>query len=98
MAYFPLLEESNGLFPLLVGDIFPDMKLKDLKASNSVNRNIPKLSLVMKKIAVSAPFWLLSFTLYSMLCMLYIFFDEKCHVISEKQCVIKAACSAHVYS
>ena len=76
-------------FPLLVGDIFPDMKLKDLKASNCVNRNIPKLSLVMKKIAVSAPFWLLSFTLYSLLCMLYIFFDEKCHVISEKQHVIK---------
>ena len=74
MAYFPLLE----------GDIFPDMQLKDLKASNSVNRNIPKLSLVMKKTAVSAPFWLVSFTLYSLSCMLYIFFDEKCHVISEK--------------
>ena len=45
-------------FPLLAGDIFPDMKLKDLKASNSVNRNIPKLSLVMKKTAISAPFGL----------------------------------------
>ena len=76
-------------FPLLVGDIFPDMQLKDLEASNSVNRNIPKLSLVMKKIALSAPFWLVSFTLYSLSCMLYIFFDEKCHVISEKQRVIK---------
>ena len=71
-------------FPLLVGDIFPDMQLKDLKDSNSVNRNIPKLSLVMKKTVVSAPFWLVSFTLYSFSCMLYIFFDEKCHVILEK--------------
>ena len=71
-------------FPLLVGDIFPDMKLKDLKSSNSVNRNIPKLSLVMKKTAVSAPFCLVSFTLYSLSCMLYIFFDETFHVISEK--------------
>ena len=76
-------------FPLLVGDIFPDMKLKDLKASNSVNINIPKLSLVMKKSTVSVPFFLVSFTLYSLSCMLYIFFDEKCHVISEKQRVIK---------
>ena len=76
-------------FPLLASDIFFDMQLKDLKASNSVNRNIPKLSMVMKKIAVSAPFWLVSFTLYSLSCMLYIFFDEKCHVISEKQRVIK---------
>ena len=43
----------------------------------------------MKKTTVSAPFWILSFTLYSLSCMLYIFFDEKCHVISEKKCVIK---------
>ena len=63
MAYFPLLE----------GDIFPDMQLKDLKASNSININIPKLSLVMNKAAVSAPFWLVSFTLYSLSCMLYIY-------------------------
>ena len=76
-------------FPLLAGDIFPDMQLKDLKASNSVHRNIPKLSLVMKKTAVLAPFWLVSFTLYSLSCMLYIFFDEKCHVISEKKHVTK---------
>ena len=76
-------------FPLLAGDIFPDMQLKDLKDSNYVNRNIPKLSLVMKNIAISAPFWLVSFTLYSSSCMLYIFFDEKGHVISEKQHVIK---------
>ena len=48
-----------------------------------------KNSLVMKKTAVLAPFWLVSFTLYSLSCMLYIFVDEKCHVISEKQCVIK---------
>ena len=85
-------------FPLLAGDIFPNMQLKDLKASNSINRNIPKLSLVMKKTAVSAPFWLLSFTLYSLLWMLYIFFDEKCHVISEKTACDKDACSAHGYS
>ena len=70
-------------FPLLAGDIFLDMKLKDLKASNSVNRNIPKLSLVMKKTVVSAPFWVVSFTLYSLSCMFYIFFDEKCQVISK---------------
>lgn len=49
----PFQEELSSL-----GDICPDMQLKDLKASNSVNRNIPKLSLVMKKTAVSAPFWL----------------------------------------
>ena len=79
MAYFPLFE----------GDILPDMQLKDLKDSNFFNRNIPKLSLVMKKTAVSAPFWLVSFTLYSLACMLYIFFDENFHVISEKKCVIK---------
>ena len=76
-------------FPLLEGDIFPDMQLKDLKASNSANKNIPKNSLVMKKTAVSAPFWLVSFTLCSLSCMLYIFFDEKFHVISEKSRVIK---------
>ena len=76
-------------FPLLSGDIFPDMKLKDLKASNSVNRNIPKLTLVMKKTAVLAPFWLVIFALYSLSCMSYIFFDEKCYVISKKQHVIK---------
>lgn len=40
------------------GDICPDMQVKDLKASNSVKRNKPKLSLVMKKTAVAAPFWL----------------------------------------
>ena len=44
---------------------------------------------MMKKTTVSAPFWILSFTLYSLSCMLYIFFDEKCHVILENQRVIK---------
>ena len=74
MDYFPLLEESNGLFPLLVGDIFPDMKLKDLKASNSVNRNIPKLSLVMKKTVVSTPFLACKFhSLFSVMHVIYFF-------------------------
>ena len=81
---FAITRRETAYFPLLAGDICPDMQLKDLKASNSVNRNIPKLSLVMKKTVVSTPFWLVSFTLYSLACMLYIFFDENFHVISEK--------------
>ena len=95
---FAITRRETAYFPLLAGDICPDMQLKDLKASNSVNRNIPKLSLVMKNTRVSAPFWLVSFTIYSLSCMLYIFFDGKCHVILEKTTCYKVACSAHVYS